>query len=146
MKALLNYKTKPFILAALPPYVSVPNVYDLGIHPVCKELGIHCERALDGVYKNGFSYRLNNQIEKSDIIVVDFTGLNNYVLSIAGFCKGLGKKVIFLIDTNMNIPISKSFPSIIKSIPFIVYQENFEIIKSTVFNEIQNYMTGRIKS
>ena len=132
MNTLLLKNYNPFILLALPNYDSQPNVYEQVISPICNELKLGFEIALDGVYKNSFSYRLNKQIEKADVIIADFSGLDSNVLSIAGHSKGLGKEVIFLIKSTMTFPYVKDFPSIKEIISFIEYEENIENCKNLI--------------
>lgn len=141
MNTLLLKNYKPFILLALPYYDSQPNVYEQIISPICHDLKLGFEIALNGVYKNSFSYRLNKQIEKADVIIVDFSGLDNKVLSIAGYAKGLGKEVIFLIKNNTNLPLAEDFPSLREIIHFIEYEDNFENCKNLILIELKLLIT-----
>lgn len=74
------------------------------IHPVCAELGLTCERAIDMVEPGLISRRLVRKLIDSDVVVADLTGHNPNVFYELGIRHATAKPTIHIMEKGERLP------------------------------------------
>ena len=142
MKYLNTSRTRPVILASLPNLDLYKAVFTMAIVPACKELNAYYELAVDGTKNSRLDRKVKIQIENSDIIIIDMTEPNLNTYGIAGWAKGIGKKIIFLHQYSKEVIVPcVGIPGLSINFPCYIYEEDYETLSDFLIKEIGSALT-----
>ena len=128
-----------FILAALPVNNLLIEKIKFVIEAICIEYKSTYEIAHNNGYGNGYSNILKNQIANADIVIVDFSGCDHFVLKVAGYSAGLGKQVIHFCEIGepVKLDLKSSLPQL--DLPFKIYNGDINIFKQELENVFSSF-------
>ncbi len=117
-------RPKPFVFVLMPFREEFDDIYQLGIKDTCRDLGLHCERVDEQIYKGVIMDRVYAQIARADVIVSEMTGRNPNVFYETGYAHALGKTVILLTQKSEDIPFD------LIQYPHVVYEGRIRQLKA----------------
>jgi hypothetical protein len=97
-------KRGPTVFAILPLGKEFDRVYREGIREACREAGAGCVRVAAKTFTGKILRRIQNSINKADLVVADLTGRDSNVLYELGYASSLNKPVIMLARDLSELP------------------------------------------
>ena len=108
-----NYK--PFAFVLMPFSAGFSDIYQLGIKQVAEENGVVAERVDEQHFSETILERVYRQIENSDFIIAEMTGMNPNVFYEVGYAHAKGKICALVTQSASDIPFD------LKQHPHVIY-------------------------
>lgn len=106
------------------------NLYNYGIVPVIKELGIDCKRVDRYEFKGRITDEILQNIVTTKCIVAECSAPNKNVFFEIGYALGRNKDVIFCVDKEKNIPFD------LKDYKFIIHNNSIDELKKQLRDRV----------
>ena len=130
-----NYK--PFAFVLMPFSAGFSDIYQLGIKQVAEENGIVAERVDEQHFSETILERVYRQIENSDFIIAEMTGMNPNVFYEVGYAHAKGKLCALVTQSASDIPFD------LKQHPHVIYDGSIIDLKAQLGPKIA-WMKGEI--
>ncbi len=117
-----NYK--PFAFVLMPFQSEFRDVYLYGIKQTCDDLGVVAERVDEQHFSETILERVYRQIENSDFVIAEMTGMNPNVFYEVGYAHAKNKQCALITQNASDIPFD------LKHHPHVVYDGTIEDLKA----------------
>lgn len=124
-----NYK--PFAFVLMPFQPQFRDVYLYGIKQTCDDLGVIAERVDEQHFSETILERVYRQIENSDFVIAEMTGMNPNVFYEVGYAHAKNKQCALVTQSASDIPFD------LKHHPHVVYDGSIEDLKEKLHPRVE---------